>query len=273
MQMTRQKLSRKGILSIATENRFVETSKQESWTGLSLDGQGPLYKQIEKAVRLEIMSGRWPSGHRIPPEFAFMEAFSTTRATVSKALSNLANAGLLERRRKQGTRVAKTTETHAVLGFLDVREDIEGKGRTYSYKVLRKRQLRAGKLTGFWQAVKAGTPLLELSAAHCGFGNPEVLEERYINLDAAPSAVDADFEAEVPNIWLLARLPCTRLRHTIRAEAATAAQARLLSIEQNSPLLVSLRQTWADDLPVTFVRLIYPGAQNEFVGEFNPLQP
>jgi GntR family histidine utilization transcriptional repressor len=251
----------------------MHTGPQENEAGLSLDGQGPLYKQIERAVRTEIMTGRWPSGHRIPSEHSLMESLSTTRATVSKALSKLTEVGLLERRRKQGTRVAKTTETHSVIGFLDVRQDIEGKGRSYSYKILSKRTLQAGKATAFWPAMTAGTPILMLSAAHCGFGKPEVLEQRYINLRAAPEAVDANFEAEMPNIWLLARLPCTRLRNTIRAEAATAAQARLLHVPENSPLLVSLRQTWAGEMPVTSVKLSYPGEQNEFVGEFNPLQP
>ncbi|MFK8250153.1 UTRA domain-containing protein [Ancylobacter terrae] len=248
-----------------TENAGVPT--------IVLDGQGPLYKQIERAVRSEIMSGRWPAGHRIPSEHSLMETLSTTRATVSKALSKLTEAGLLERRRKQGTRVALTTETHAVIGFLDIREEIESKGRAYSYKVLNKRELTAGKSTTFWPAVEAGTPLVMLTAAHCGFGKPEVLEERYINLAAAPDAREANFEIDLPNTWLLARLPCTRLRHTIRAEAAGAVEAERLGISPGSPLLVSLRQTWADDMPVTSVRLIYPADRNEFVGEFNPLQP
>ncbi|MDQ0512986.1 UTRA domain-containing protein [Ancylobacter amanitiformis] len=251
----------------------MDENEDASVSTIALDGQGPLYKQIERAVRSEIMSGRWPAGHRIPSEHSLMETLSTTRATVSKALSKLTEAGLLERRRKQGTRVALTTETHAVIGFLDIREEIEGRGRTYSYKVLRKRELVAGKSTPFWPAVAAGTPLLMLTAAHCGFGKPEVLEERFINLDAAPDAIEADFEADMPNTWLLARLPCTRLRHTIRAEAAGAADAERLDVVAGSPLLVSLRQTWADELPVTWVRLIYPADRNEFVGEFNPLQP
>lgn len=66
-------------------------------------------------------------------------------------------------------------------------------------KVLRKRQLKAGKPTAFWPAVEPGTPVLALHAAHCGFDKPEVIEERCINLEAAPDAQDADFEAELPN--------------------------------------------------------------------------
>ena len=250
---------------------------QETNTGLAdtieLDGNGPIYRQIERAVRAEIMSGRWPAGHRIPSEHTMLEKFSTTRATVSKALSKLTEAGLLERRRKQGTRVAQTTESHAVIGYLDIRQDIEAKGRTYAYRVVGSSVITAGADTSVWPEVEAGTPLLRLRAVHSGFGKPEVLEERLISLQAAPDAVDADFEAETPNIWLLARLPCTRLRHTIRAEIATAGQAAQLGVLANAPLLVSLRQTWADAMPVTWVKLIYPADRNEFVGEFNPLQP
>ncbi|PTM89115.1 UTRA domain-containing protein [Mycoplana dimorpha] len=246
---------------------------EEIWQTPSLDGEGPLFKQIERAIRSEIMSGRWPPGHRIPPESAFMEAYSTTRATVSKALSKLSEAGLLDRKRRQGTTVARSTETHAVIGFLDVRQEIEARGRAYTYKVLKARRMKAKSIIEMWPAVSSDTPLLKLDAAHCGFGQPEVLEERYINLNAAPDAVTADFEAEMPNTWLLARLPCTRLRHTIRAAVASAETAKLLGVAEGSALLISLRQTWADDLPVTSVKLIYPAEQNAFVGEFNPLQP
>jgi GntR family histidine utilization transcriptional repressor len=240
---------------------------------IELDGNGPLYKQIERAVRAEIMSGRWPAGYRIPSEHTLLEKFSTTRATVNKALSKLTEGGLLERRRKQGTRVAQTTESHAVIGYLDIRQDIESKGRDYAYRVVGSSVITAGPDTPLWPEVEVGTPLLRLHAVHCGFGKPEVLEERLINLQAAPDAVGADFEAETPNIWLLARLPCTRLRHTIRAEIATAGQAAQLGIGVNAALLLSLRQTWADAMPVTWVKLTYPADRNEFVGEFNPLQP
>lgn len=238
---------------------------------IALDGNGPIYKQIERAVRGEIMSGRWPPGHRIPPEHTLLKWFSTTRGTVNKALSKLTEAGLLERRRKQGTLVAQTTDSHAVIGFLDIRKEIEAKGKEYSYRVLRSASIIAGPRTAAWPEVAPGTPILHLHAVHSGFGKAEVLEERFINLNAAPDAVHADFEAETPNIWLLARLPCTRLRHSITAEIATLEQARQLHIPAHGPLLVSHRRTWADALPVTWVKLLYPGERNEFVGEFNPL--
>lgn len=256
------------MLEIAKTDRQADDDVE-----ITLDGVGALYKQIERAVRSAILSGRWPAGHRIPSEHSLMEAFSTTRATVSKALSKLTEAGLLERRRKQGTRVAQTSDSHAVIGFLDVRKDIESSGRSYNYKVLSSQQLTAGDSTSFWPDVPPGTKLLRLMALHEGSEKAEVIEERYINLAAAPDAVDADFEKELPSTWLLARLPCTRLRHTIRATAATSEQALRLGVARGSPVLMSLRQTWADDLPVTWVRLVFPGDRNEFVGEFNPLQP
>jgi GntR family histidine utilization transcriptional repressor len=252
---------------------LLDTTHTDSKHDLTLDGNGPLYKQIERAVRAEILSGRWSAGHRIPSEHSLMEAFSTTRATVSKALSKLTEAGLLERRRKQGTRVAQTSDSHAVIGFLDVRKDIEASGRSYNFRVLTSQELVAGTATTFWPSVKQGTKLLKLVAVHEGADKAEVIEERYINLAVAPDAATADFEAEAPNTWLLSRLPCTRLRHTIRAAAATTEQATRLGVSRGSPLLVSQRQTWADDLPVTWVKLVYPADRNEFVGEFNPLQP
>ena len=51
----------------------------------------------------------WPPGALIPGEEALAQEFGVARATVNRALSELARAGVLERRRKAGTRVAAGT--------------------------------------------------------------------------------------------------------------------------------------------------------------------
>ncbi|KSV66842.1 hypothetical protein N183_32820 [Sinorhizobium sp. Sb3] len=237
-----------------------------------LDGEGPLFKQIERAIRNEIVSGRWPCGHRIPPELQMANAYNAARSTVSKAMARLSEAGLVDRKRRQGTTVASPTEAHEVIGYLDVRQEIERKGRRYNYRVLRSRTIKGRSISESWSSIPSETPVLRLDAVHCGFDNPEVLEERYINLDAAPDALGVNFELETPTTWLLMRLPCTRLRHTIRAAVASVEQAKMLGVPEKSIVLISLRQSWAADVPVTFVKLTFPADQNQFVGEFNPPQ-
>ena len=238
-----------------------------------LDGEGPVYLQIERAVRSKIQSGAWPPGFRVPSALELMQVVDCSRATMNKAMTNLANARLIVRQRRHGSHVRQSTEEHAVLGVLDIRREIEASGRRYSYGVLEKRTLVAGTETAHWAEVEAGERVLALRAVHRGDDQAEVVEDRLVRLAVAPTAAEQDFEIEPPSSWLLARLPCTRLAHVITAKVATAKEAQMLGLVRGAALLVSERRTWSDDEPVSWVRLLFPGERNEFSGEFNPLNP
>src|SRR4051794_41920341 len=66
-----------------------------------------LYKQIRLDIERRILTGEWPPGHRIPFEHELMARYGCARMTVSKALSELAQADLIERRRRAGTFVGR----------------------------------------------------------------------------------------------------------------------------------------------------------------------
>src|SRR5258706_16050207 len=61
-----------------------------------------LYKQIRLDIERQILTGEWPPGHRIPFEHQLMARYGCSRMTVSKALSELAQADLIERRGRGG---------------------------------------------------------------------------------------------------------------------------------------------------------------------------
>src|SRR4029078_7313528 len=65
----------------------------------------PTYKQIRLDIERRILTGEWAPGHRLPCEHQLMVRYGCSRMTVSKALSELAQADLIERRRRAGTRV------------------------------------------------------------------------------------------------------------------------------------------------------------------------
>ena len=59
-----------------------------SWAGqVELDGRGPIYEQIKRALTANIRSGRWPAGHRLPPEESLARHLGTARGTVHRALT------------------------------------------------------------------------------------------------------------------------------------------------------------------------------------------
>uniref|UniRef100_UPI0035C95C83 GntR family transcriptional regulator n=1 Tax=uncultured Sphingomonas sp. TaxID=158754 RepID=UPI0035C95C83 len=74
-------------------------------SALHRDDALPLYQQIFLALRDEILSGRRPLGENLPTEHDLSALYGVSRITARRALDELAGHGLVERRRRIGTRV------------------------------------------------------------------------------------------------------------------------------------------------------------------------
>jgi GntR family histidine utilization transcriptional repressor len=65
----------------------------------------PVYQSIKTEMREWIQTGIWETGSLIPGEATLAKQFGCARATVNRALRELAEEGKLDLRRKAGTRV------------------------------------------------------------------------------------------------------------------------------------------------------------------------
>jgi GntR family transcriptional regulator, histidine utilization repressor len=230
---------------------------------------GPLHARIRAEVKARIVSGEWPPGHRIPFEHELTAAYGCSRMTVSRALIELAEAGLIERRRKAGSFVRRPPAQSAVLEIHDVAAEVASLGAAYGYARHSRVRRGASARDAARLGVARGAPVLALTCLHQADGWPFCLEDRLIHLAAAPEAAQVSFARTPPGAWLLARIPWTAAEHRIRAtEAGDAFQA--LFIEVGAPCLVIERRTFAGDLPVTHVRLTYPGSAHELIARFAP---
>ena len=63
------------------------------------------HRGIREAIRARIVAGEWKLGELIPGEVDFAEQYGCSRTTVNRALQALAEEGIVERKRKGGTRV------------------------------------------------------------------------------------------------------------------------------------------------------------------------
>lgn len=236
----------------------------------ALDGEGPLWLQIRRALARPILDGSWPSGAKIPAETELTQRYGASRMTVNKALHSLAHDGLVERRRRRGTVVAERAQEHPVFEIWDVAAEVRRSGAAYSFTIHEREVVDGAGRYGSIQGLDPATPLLWLLVEHCADGKPVQLEERLINLAATPAARKQAFRKLAPGEWLLRELPWTEARHAILARAARGASARLLQLEPGSACLVVERQTWNGAVPVTFARLWHPGEQHRLVGRFEP---
>lgn len=231
-----------------------------------------LHQRIRGDIEGRILSGEWPPGHRIPYEHELMVQYGCSRMTVNKVLGLLADAGMIERRRRAGSFVARPHPhiEQVALDIPDIPLEVAARGHVYGFRLLahRHRKARAGDPRE--RAFAGEGRVLALRSLHLADGRPLALEDRLINPLVAPAALEMDFSATAPGSWLLEHVPWTRAVHRISAVGATTTEAALLEVAAGTPCLVIDRQTWRGELPVTQVRQMFLGDAYDLVARFTP---
>lgn len=228
------------------------------------------HERILRDIEGRIVSGEWPPGQRIPFEVDLAAQYGVSRMTANKVLTQLAKAGLVERRKRSGSFVRQPRAQSAVLEIHDIRNEVEQLGQDYSFRVESRRERPARRTDRRWLELPAGGRLLDVVAVHFAGPEPFCVEERLISLDTVPAAADADFVERPPGQWLLEQVPWTSAEHRIQATEAGEGMARLLDVAPGTACLVIERRTWSPAGPVTYVRFTYPGRRHMLVARFTP---
>jgi GntR family transcriptional regulator, histidine utilization repressor len=229
-----------------------------------------LYQRILADIRDRILSGEWPPGYRIPFEHELTVVYGCSRMTVNKALSQLAKAGLIERRRRSGSFVRRPQLQSAILEIHDIKAEVDALGLPYGYELVARRQRRVTRADLARLDLSASGMVLEVSCRHFAGERPFCLEDRLISLSAVPEAAEESFEETAPGPWLISRVPWSAAEHTIRATSADRESAAALGIAEGTACLVIERKTWSAEQPVTHVRLTYAGDSHALVARFAP---
>lgn len=215
----------------------------------------------DEALR-RIRARAWPPGERIPDEADLAAELGCARATVNRALRDLAETGLLERRRKGGTCVALNPVRKATFEIPVIRLAIETAGHRPGYRLLSDGLALPPDAIAADFAIGAPAPLRHVLALHLADDRPYCLEDRWLSPDSAPPSVS--FATLSANEWLVQNIAFSGGTLAFRAAPADAEQARSLECAPGDPLLVLERMTQASGAPITRVNLYHaPGHRLE----------
>ncbi|NIZ60429.1 GntR family transcriptional regulator [Sedimentitalea sp. CY04] len=218
------------------------------------------FQEVRDEVLQRIEDRVWPQGALLPTELELAAEFGCARATVNRALRELAERGIIDRKRKSGTRVAVTPVKQAKLDIAVMRKQVEEMNATYRYALVKRQQITAPAWLSSQLSLPADAQVLHLHCMHYADNRPLQFEERWINIAAVPEVVEADFESVGPNEWLLAEVPFSNAEIAFSAVAASDQLAEFLTCTTNTPLFQMERTTWFQQQPVTFVRMTFhPG--------------
>ncbi|MEZ5911426.1 MAG: GntR family transcriptional regulator [Paracoccaceae bacterium] len=226
---------------------------------MSGDPQG--WEAIRAEVLARIRRRDWAPGQMIPTEEELAREFGCARATVNRALRDLAEGGLLERRRKAGTRVTENPVRKATLSIPVIRQEVEATGRTYAARLIRAERRAPSEPVAGQLGVPAGAVLWHLVTLHLAASRPHAAENRWLNPAALPPRWTPERLGTLSvNEWLVRHVGFAWGDIAFSAEAAQEEEAALLGLDRGAAIFVTERTTWAEDHAITAVRLAHaPG--------------
>jgi GntR family histidine utilization transcriptional repressor len=218
------------------------------------------YRDVKSDILSRITRGDWQPGALIPNETDLAAAYGCARATVNRAMRELADDGIVERRRKAGTRVRVAPVRQARFDIPIVRAEIVEKGAAYRYALASHEITDAPDWLRARLKLETGAQALHLVCMHYADGDPYQHEDRWINLAVLPQARTVDFTDRGPNEWLVSTIPFSDVEISFSAGLADHGLTGYLACAIGDAVFTVERSTWWEGRAVTYVRLTYrPG--------------
>ena len=225
----------------------------------------PLYIQLANRLRDSINEGQIASGEALPSERALSELTGASRVTIRKAIEQLVDEGLLQRRHGSGTFIAPRAEQPGTTlsGFsADALHRGKAPGSIWLVKTV------SGATGDEAQALSLppSAPVARLARVRIADEEPLAIEHAIV-----PAAMLPDLSTLQGSLYAALESRGNRpVRGTqkIRASLATSVEAGLLSIREGAEVLRIERRTFlADGTPVELTRSAYRGDRYDFVAE------
>lgn len=216
------------------------------------------WQAIRADVLSRIRSGEWAPGALIPTEQDLALQMGCARATVNRALRDLADSGIIERRRKVGTRVTARPTRRTRLDMPALRDEIEALGAEYGYRLTEAVIEPPMESAARALQVTDDRGVMLVRATYLADKQPYCCEMIWLNPRVLPDLDRTEFEVQSPHEWLARNVPVTQAKFAILSESASAATAQQLGLAPGTPVLVIERTNSCEGVPVSYSRQFYP---------------
>lgn len=232
------------------------------------DSPVPLYVQIKEYIRLNIQSGTFLENTRIPSERQLADQFNVSRLTVSKAINELTQEGLLHSRVGKGTFVSSVKIEQELRTLTSFTEEMGRRGQRPSSRVLYASVDPANHETAKALQITDGTKVVVLKRVRMADEQPVALETSAILAAVCPDILQShDFSRQ--SLYSVLReeygMAIAFAQQTFEARQPTEDEVKALHLEAYTPILGIARVTYnAQEQPIEFVRSAYRGDRYKF---------
>ncbi|MFV0409287.1 MAG: GntR family transcriptional regulator [Paracoccus sp. (in: a-proteobacteria)] len=216
------------------------------------------WRAVQDEILRRIRSGRWPAGQLIPTEHELAREMGCARATVNRALSQLAQDGIVHRRRRVGTRVADTRLPEAGAEALPIRAEVEAVGAAYTYRMTEHDIVRASSQIAGIMHVSPNEPLIRYRSVISADEAPYCVEIGYLATKGAANLTTEMIRQAEPLEWMRENIDQLSGRMEVLATRLTPECASELGAEKGLPVLTLDRTLWCDGSALSHSRRVYP---------------
>ena len=216
----------------------------------------PLYTRIQEYIAELILSGKLKPESKIQSEREFSEDLGVSRMTVRKALTELVNEGLLERKHGSGTYVAKPKMTYESVEMVNYIQAMQLRNISTSTQLLEFSEMVASRRLSGILEIEIGAPIYHLVLLRFANRVPVILERGFFPCAYCPKMEDWNLE-KTSTIDLLTSvygIKLGRISQSVEAVAASDLVAQQLRVDEGVPLLMLSRLIISRDTekPVVF---------------------
>jgi len=230
----------------------------------------PLYHQVYEILKNKIEEDQMKPGDYLPSENKLAEMYGVSRLTVRQALSELAEEGLIEKRRGKGTIIIQPKNIENLTELRGFTDDAHVMGHSASSIVLENKLVDAPMIAMEKLKLPIGSKLVLLKRLRLLDDVPYAIEWAYINpaidtrllnileMDMSKSSLYEFFRNTL-------KLKMQYADETLEVTVANHESAKLLNISPGSCVVLRKRFTYVyNERCVEYVQSLYRGDKYKF---------
>ncbi len=217
----------------------------------------PLYSRIQEYIAERVLSGKLAPEEKIQSERDISEDLGVSRMTVRRAITELVNEGLLERKHGSGTYVARPKVTYESWELANYVQAMQRRNIATVSQLLEFSEVVASRRLAELLQIDIGNPIYRISMLRLANRVPVILERVFVSCKRCPGLEEWNLEKTSINDLLLEayHITPTRISQTVEAVVASETAAQQLRVNEGFPLLLVSRVIFAEEeAPVVFAQ-------------------
>ncbi|MCL4236987.1 MAG: GntR family transcriptional regulator [Anaerolineae bacterium] len=208
----------------------------------SLSSHMPLYLQVQETLQEMIENVEYGPGEQIPSERELSDMLGVSRMTIRRAVENLIQVGLLERRSTSGTYVRQPQIVRHVGSQYPVglTQMLQHLGAHVGARLLTFDTIRAPHKIATYLGLRLGEPVVVLRRLRTANALPFCIETSHVPAEFVPGLASGDVEGDISFYGLLKErygISMVRSEGTVKISRCLPEETDLLGLNAGDPVL------------------------------------